>query len=64
MPAMAYETAKLLLERAATSSEREEAIRRAICLGMPLNEVEKHLDWLDNRRARRPNSVEQRPAEG
>jgi DNA-binding transcriptional MerR regulator len=46
---MAHENAKLLLERAATFAQREEAIRQAVSLGMPLREIEEYLDWLDNR---------------
>jgi DNA-binding transcriptional MerR regulator len=44
---MSHEIAKLLLEHAATFLDREEAIRSAIRLGMPLNEIEEYLDWLD-----------------
>jgi hypothetical protein len=46
-PVMAYENAKLLLQQAGTFSERAEAVRRAIALGMPLSEIEQYLDWLD-----------------
>ncbi len=45
---MAHEDAKRLLELAATFAEREAAVRQAIALGMPLNEIEQYLDWLDN----------------
>jgi DNA-binding transcriptional MerR regulator len=44
---MAHEIAKLLLEHAGTFLERTEAIETAISLGMPLNEIEQYLDWLD-----------------
>lgn len=44
---MAHEIAKLLLEQADTFVQREEAIKRAIELGMPLAEIEQFLDWLD-----------------
>jgi hypothetical protein len=44
---MAHEIAKLLLEHAETFLERTEAIRAALSLGMPLNEIEEYLDWLD-----------------
>jgi hypothetical protein len=44
---MAHEIAKLLLEHAETCIDRSEAIRRALALGMPLNEIEAYLDWLD-----------------
>jgi hypothetical protein len=44
---MAHEVAKLLLEHAGTFLERTEAIKAALNLGMPLNEIEAYLDWLD-----------------
>lgn len=44
---MAHEVAKLMLEHAGTFLERTEAIKVALNLGMPLNEVEAYLDWLD-----------------
>ncbi len=44
---MVHEIAKLLLENAKTFPEREQAIRSAMRLGMPLNEIESYLDWLD-----------------
>jgi DNA-binding transcriptional MerR regulator len=44
---MAHEIAKLLLEHAETFLERTEAIKSALSLGMPLNEIEEYLDWLD-----------------
>lgn len=44
---MAHEIAKLLLEHAGSAIEREEAIRSALYLGMPLKEIEEYLDWLD-----------------
>jgi hypothetical protein len=44
---MAHEIAKLMLEHADTFLERTEAVRVAISLGMPLNEIEVYLDWLD-----------------
>ncbi len=44
---MAHEVAKLLLEHAGTFLERTEAIKAAINLGMPLEEIEAYLDWLD-----------------
>ena len=28
--------------------ERTEAIKSAVALGMPLNEIEEYLDWLDS----------------
>lgn len=45
--AMAHEIAKLLLEYAGTFGQRADAVQVAIDLGMPLNEVEDYLDWLD-----------------
>ncbi len=44
---MAHEVAKLLLEHAGTFLDRQEAIRTCLRLGMPLAEIEEHLDWLD-----------------
>ncbi|MGA2067628.1 MAG: hypothetical protein ABSG86_21860 [Thermoguttaceae bacterium] len=44
---MAHEIAKLLLEHAGTFLERKEAIRVAVSLGMPLEEIRAYLDWLD-----------------
>ncbi len=52
---MAHEIAKLLLEHAETFLERTEAIKSAISLGMPLNEIERYLDWLDLVRGRPQN---------
>jgi DNA-binding transcriptional MerR regulator len=47
---MAHEIAKLMLEHAGTFLERTEAVRVAISMGMPLNEIEAYLDWLDSTR--------------
>lgn len=47
---MAHEIAKLILEHAGTFLEREEAIRTALSLGMPLNRIEEYLDWVDHHR--------------
>jgi hypothetical protein len=44
---MAHEIAKLLLEKAGTFLERTQAVEAALQLGMPLNEIEEYLDWLD-----------------
>ncbi len=44
---MAYEAAKRLLEQTHSLAEREEAIRNAMQLGMPLHEIREFLDWLD-----------------
>ncbi len=51
---MAHEVAKLMLEHAGTFLERTEAIKVAMNLGMPLNEIEEYLDWLDAMRGK-PN---------
>jgi hypothetical protein len=48
---MAHEIAKLVLEKAGTFLERTEAVRTALSLGMPLQEIESYLDWLDHMRA-------------
>ena len=48
---MAHEVAKLILEHAGTFVERTEAIKVALNLGMPLDEIEEYLDWLDTIRA-------------
>ena len=42
-----HEIAKLILEHAETLCEREDAVRHALFLGMPLNEIEAYLDWLE-----------------
>ena len=47
---MAHEVAKLMLEHAGTFVERTEAIKVALSMGMPLNEIEEYLDWLDSMR--------------
>jgi hypothetical protein len=44
---MAYEIAKLMLEHADTFLERTEAIKVALSLCMPLQEIEEYLDWVD-----------------
>jgi len=49
---VAHEVAKLILEHAGTFVERTEAIKVALNLGMPLDEIEEYLDWLDEIRAR------------
>jgi DNA-binding transcriptional MerR regulator len=57
---MSHEIAKLLLEHAETFLERTEAIKAALSLGMPLNEIQDYLDWLDSVRGRdRPVSKDQ-----
>ena len=47
---MAHEIAKLLLEHAETFLERTEAVKAALSLGMPLNQIQDYLDWLDTLR--------------
>jgi len=44
---MAHKIAKLILERAKTPEARVEAVKTALQMGMPLNEIEEYLDWLD-----------------
>jgi hypothetical protein len=44
---MAHEIAKLLLEHAGTFLERSEAVKTALELGMPLDDIQSYLDWLD-----------------
>jgi DNA-binding transcriptional MerR regulator len=44
---MAHKIAKLILEHVGTFVERVDAIRAAIDLGMPLQQIEEYLDWLD-----------------
>jgi hypothetical protein len=44
---MAYRIAKLMLEHAGTFLARAEAVRVALSLGMPLDQVQEYLDWLD-----------------
>ncbi|HVU89495.1 MAG TPA: hypothetical protein VHD36_19355 [Pirellulales bacterium] len=41
-----HEIAKIILEHAETQWERSEAVKKALYLGMPLNEIEEYLDWL------------------
>lgn len=54
---MAYKAAKELLCRARTPQKRQEAIREAMRLGMPLHEIEQFLDWLDSNQ--RPPAVDE-----
>ncbi len=44
---MVHEIAKLILEHAHTPQEREEAVERALYLGMALADIEEYLDWVD-----------------
>jgi len=48
---MAHEIAKLLLEHAGSFVDRTEAVDAAMKLGMPLDEIEEYLEWLDLIRA-------------
>ena len=52
---MTHEIAKLMLEHAGTFLERNEAIRTALSLGMPLHKIEEYLDWLDATRGPTPD---------
>ena len=45
---MTHEIAKLLLEHVGTFLDRSQAVKTAMSLGMPLDEIEAYLDWLDN----------------
>lgn len=51
MAIVAHEIAKLMLEHADTFLERSEAVKTALYLGMPLEEIESYLDWLESVRA-------------
>jgi DNA-binding transcriptional MerR regulator len=44
---MPHKIAKLLLEHADTFLDRTEAVKTALRLGMPLDEIQEYLDWLD-----------------
>jgi len=44
---MAHRVAKHILERAKTPEARVEPVQTALQMGMPLNEIEEYLDWLD-----------------
>jgi DNA-binding transcriptional MerR regulator len=66
---MAHEIAKLLLEHAETFLGRTEAIETALSLGMPLQEIETYLDWLDQmqvvrKRSESPENPPSRKIEG
>lgn len=60
---MSHEIAKLLLEHAESFLERTEAIKAALSLGMPLNEIQDYLDWLDSVRGRDRVISKDRPEE-
>jgi DNA-binding transcriptional MerR regulator len=60
---MAHEIAKLLLEHAETFLDRTEAIETALSLGMPLQEIETYLDWLDQmQRSRKATQLPSKPS--
>ena len=44
-----------MLEHADTFLERTEAIKVAMSLGMPLNEIQEYLDWLEATRPPKPD---------
>jgi hypothetical protein len=44
---MAHEIAKLILEHTHGFLGRTEAVQTAMRLGMPLDEIERYLDWLE-----------------
>lgn len=44
---MAHEIAKLILEHAESFTERTDAVRTALRLGMTLTEIQEYLDWVD-----------------
>ena len=54
---MGHEIAKLLLEHSRTFLERKQAIKSAMALGMPLNEIEQYLDWLDSIAGQKKNQT-------
>ena len=49
---MAHEIPKIILEHADTIANRRIAIETALGLGMPLQEIEGYLDWLDAKSAK------------
>ena len=57
-----HEIAKLLLEHTTTFLDRTEAIKQALGLGMPLNEIEAYLDWLDSFHNPPPSTPDTPPA--
>jgi hypothetical protein len=61
---VAHEVAKLMLEHAGTFVERTEAIKLALNLGMPLNEIEDYLDWLDSIRGANTKKNDRDAGEG
>jgi hypothetical protein len=61
---MPHEIAKLILEHAESFLEREDAIRTAMSLGMPLNEIESYLDWVDHHRPLPPLQDTDNPQSG
>ena len=61
---MSHEIAKLLLEHAETFLERTEAVQAAVSLGMPLDEIQDYLDWLDATRGVPFKRATPKPARG
>ncbi len=61
---MSHKIAKLMLEHAGTFLDRAEAVRVAISLGMPLNEIEEYLDWLDATKGRPDDAPPPKPDQG
>ena len=57
--AMGHKIARLLLEQADTFLNRQEAVKTALDLGMPLHEIEEYLDWLELMRGRVEDEEEQ-----
>ena len=60
---MSYEIAKILLEHAQTFLDRTEAIQAALQLGMPINEIQAYLDWIDLMRSQGGRSKQNGKAE-
>ena len=60
---MAHEIAKLVLEHSETFLERSQAIKTALSMGMPLNEIEEYLDWLAVVRAQKPSDGKGSPSD-
>ena len=64
---MPHKIAKLMLEHADTFLERTEAIETALYLGMPLQDIEDYLDWLDLMKSRpdkQPSGNKRRRGDG
>lgn len=62
---MAHEIAKLLLEHAGTFLQRTEAVQAALEMGMPIDQIEEYLDWIDATKGPvADNGAERRPGLG